>query len=152
MRSLNHCRIGKPSLRSGVAVRPSSSTGRSCPRSRVYDLAAAWWNSSTMTTSKWSGRRLCRSLVFRLWIDAKTCSKRLWSKAAALLHSLVKNHALVDGNKRLGWVAVRLFYRMNETDLRVDADEAFDLVAAVADGRLRDVDAIAERLARWRDR
>ena len=73
-------------------------------------------------------------------------------KAAALLHSIVTSHPLVDGNKRLGWVAVRLFYRMNETDLRVDADEAFDLVAAVADGRLRDVDAIAERLARWRDR
>ena len=73
-------------------------------------------------------------------------------KAAALLHSIVTSHPLVDGNKRLGWVAVRLFYRMNETDLRVDADEAFDLVAAVAYGRLRDVDAIAERLARWRDR
>ena len=73
-------------------------------------------------------------------------------KAAALLHSIVTSHPLVDGNKRLGWVALRLFYRMNETDLRVDADEAFDLVAAVADARLRDVDAIAERLARSRYR
>ena len=37
-------------------------------------------------------------------------------KAAALLHSLVRNHALVDGNKRLGWVAVRLFYVVNDVD------------------------------------
>jgi death-on-curing protein len=71
-------------------------------------------------------------------------------KAAALLHSIVTSHALVDGNKRLGWVAVRLFYRMNGTDLRVEADEAFELVVRVADGRLRDVAAIGERLGRWR--
>ena len=36
--------------------------------------AAAWWNSSTMTTSKWSGRRASRPAAFRLWIEAKTCS------------------------------------------------------------------------------
>ena len=68
----------------------------------------------------------------------------------ALLHSIVTSHAVVDGNKRLGWVAVRLFYRMNGTDLHVEADEAFDLVVRVADGRLRDVAAIGERLGRWR--
>ncbi len=33
----------------------------------------------------------------------------LWTKAAALLHSIVKNHALVDGNKRLGWLACAVF-------------------------------------------
>jgi len=71
-------------------------------------------------------------------------------KAAALLHSIVTSHALVDGNKRLGWVAVRLFYRMNGTDLRVEADESFELVVRVADGRLRDVAVIGERLGRWR--
>ena len=71
-------------------------------------------------------------------------------KAAALLHSIVTSHALVDGNKRLGWVAVRLFYRVNGTDLRVEADEAFELVVRVADGGLRDVAAIGERLGRWR--
>jgi death-on-curing protein len=71
-------------------------------------------------------------------------------KAAALLHSIVTSHALMDGNKRLGWVAVRLFYRMNGTDLHVEADEAFELVVRVADGRLRDVAIIGERLGRWR--
>lgn len=68
------------------------------------------------------------------------------AKAAALLHSIVTGHALVDGNKRLGWVACRLFYRMNDADLRMPATVAYDLVVAIADGSLRDVGRIAERL------
>lgn len=67
-------------------------------------------------------------------------------KAAALLHSIVTGHALVDGNKRLGWVAVRLFCRLNARDLRAPADDAFDLVRSVAEGSLRDVPEIAARL------
>lgn len=38
-------------------------------------------------------------------------------KAAALLHSLVRNHALVDGNKRLAWAATRVFCILNGHDL-----------------------------------
>ncbi len=71
------------------------------------------------------------------------------AKAAALLHSIVTGHALVDGNKRLGWVAVRLFYRLNERDLRAPIDDAFDLMVEIADGSLRDVPAIAARLHSW---
>jgi len=71
-------------------------------------------------------------------------------KAAALLHSIVTSHPLVDGNKRLGWVALRLFYAMNEADLRAKEEAAFELVVAVADGQLRDVADIAERLGAWR--
>ena len=73
-------------------------------------------------------------------------------KAAALLHSLVTSHALADGNKRLGWVAVRLFYRLNDEDPRPTHDEAFDLVVAIAGGNVSDVSAIAERLAAWLER
>jgi death on curing protein len=73
----------------------------------------------------------------------------LHAKAAALLHSIVTGHALIDGNKRLGWVSVRLFYRLNGSDLRVPIDDAFDLVTTIADGSLRDVPAIAERLRPW---
>jgi len=72
-------------------------------------------------------------------------------KAAALLHSLVTGHPLVDGNKRLGWVAVRLFYRVNGHDIRPTPDDAFDLIVAIAGGRLHDVTAIADRLASWRE-
>jgi death on curing protein len=73
----------------------------------------------------------------------------LHAKAAALLHSIVTGHALVDGNKRLGWVSVRLFYPLNGSDLRVPVDDAFDLVSSIADGSLRDVPDIADRLRAW---
>jgi death on curing protein len=72
------------------------------------------------------------------------------SKAAALLHSIVTSHPLVDGNKRLGWVAVRLFYLLNDADVRPPADAAYEVIVAIADGRLRDVESIAEQLAAWR--
>jgi death on curing protein len=71
------------------------------------------------------------------------------AKAAALLHSIVTGHALIDGNERLGWVALRLFYRLNDRDLRAPVDDAFDLVASIADGSLRDVADIAARLRAW---
>ena len=68
-------------------------------------------------------------------------------KAAALLHSLVRNHALIDGNKRLGWVAVRLSYLFNDLDLRADHDDAFAFVMGVADGSIQEIDVMAEWLA-----
>ncbi len=67
-------------------------------------------------------------------------------KAAALLHSLVCNHALVDGNKRLGWHATVVFLALNGHRPSITQEEAFDLVMAVASGALRDVDQIAQRL------
>lgn len=75
--------------------------------------------------------------------------KGLHAKAAALLHSLVTNHALVDGNKRLGLVAVLLFYGMNGCDLTATEDERVELILGIADGRLSDVSKIAEHLAPW---
>ncbi len=70
-------------------------------------------------------------------------------KAAALLHAVVTGHALIDGNKRLGWIAVRLFYLLNDADLRAPADAAFELVMDIADGSVRDVTLIADRLRAW---
>lgn len=69
-------------------------------------------------------------------------------KAAALLHSLVRDHALIDGNKRLGWVATVVFHDLNGWVLEADDDAAYDLVIAVAEGR-REVGDIAEALAAW---
>lgn len=70
-------------------------------------------------------------------------------KAAALLHSLVTTHALVDGNKRLGLVAVLLLYGMNGCVLTATEDERVELILAIADGRLNTVEKIAERLVPW---
>lgn len=71
----------------------------------------------------------------------------LHEKAAALLHSIVRNHALVDGNKRHGLAAVIAFYGMNGVRLTFSNDQAYELVMAVADGRLDPVDQIAPQLA-----
>jgi death-on-curing protein len=67
----------------------------------------------------------------------------LLTKAAALLHSLAGNHPLVDGNKRLAWLATYVFCAKNGVDLDPDDDDAYDLVVAVASGQLDDVDEIA---------
>jgi death-on-curing protein len=69
----------------------------------------------------------------------------LWDKAAALLHSLVGNHALIDGNKRLGWMAMVVFCDLNGSWIELPDGEAYELVIGVAEGRL-DVPEIAARL------
>ena len=67
-------------------------------------------------------------------------------KAAALLHSLARNHPLVDGNKRLSLAATIAFYGLNGLRLTLSNDEAYDLVIAVAAGELDDLAPIVERL------
>jgi death-on-curing protein len=68
-------------------------------------------------------------------------------KAAALLHSIVRNHALVDGDKRLGLAAIIACYGLNGRRLTMTNDEAYDLVMAVANGTVYDVARIAQPLA-----
>lgn len=68
-------------------------------------------------------------------------------KAAALLHSIARNHALIDGNKRLALAAAIAFYGLNGRRLTLTNDDAYDLVMSVAEGRLDTVDAIATALA-----
>jgi death on curing protein len=70
-------------------------------------------------------------------------------KAAALLDAVVRNHALVDGNKRLGWASAVIFYDLNGFDLVAPSvDEAVELVVAVAAGHL-ELEKLSERLAAW---
>ncbi len=64
-------------------------------------------------------------------------------KAAALLHSIARNHALVDGNKRLALAALIAFYGLNGRRLTLTNDGAYDLVMKVAAGELDTVDDIA---------
>ena len=70
----------------------------------------------------------------------------IWSKAAALLQSILKNHALIDGNKRLGWLATAVFHELNGvTVVEVDNDVVYDLVLGVAAGSF-ELDDIASQL------
>ena len=66
-------------------------------------------------------------------------------KAAALLHSLARNHPLVDGNERLGWLANVVFLDLNGAQPNLSDDAAFELVMDVTAGAA-DVEEIAKRL------
>jgi death on curing protein len=67
-------------------------------------------------------------------------------KAASLLHSAARNHALVDGNKRVALAATIAFLGINGIRLTLTNNEAYDLVIAVATGTLDDVPSIAAAL------
>lgn len=69
-------------------------------------------------------------------------------KAAALLHSLARNHALADGNKRLALAATVTFLGINGLRSTLDNDEIYELVVAVATGELDEIEPIAVRLGR----
>jgi death-on-curing protein len=71
----------------------------------------------------------------------------LLAKAGALLHSLARNHPLVDGNKRLAWLATYVLCAKNGVELDADDDLAYELVTNVAAGSIDDVDEIAAILA-----
>jgi death-on-curing protein len=70
------------------------------------------------------------------------------AKAAALMHSLARNHALVDGNKRLALGALVAFYGVNGRRLTLTNDAAYELIMQVAAGELDSVDEIAAILER----
>ena len=71
------------------------------------------------------------------------------TKAAVLLDSVVRNHALVDGDKRLGWLATVVFYGLNDVAIDAPDDDAYELVMAVARSE-PEIDEIAETLKSWR--
>jgi death on curing protein len=76
----------------------------------------------------------------------------IWTKAAALLQSILKNHALVDGNKRLGWLATATFLELNDVQLtHVSNTAVYRFVMNAAAGN-HDVDALARRLQQLVDR
>ena len=79
----------------------------------------------------------------------------LITKAAALLQSIVDNHALVDGNKRLGWLATAVFLELNGVKAsRVSNDDVYDLVIWTASSNpdLADIRRRLEALIRPRRR
>lgn len=73
----------------------------------------------------------------------------LHAKAAALLHSLACNHPLVDGNKRLAWLATYVFLDINSHPLVTTDDAVVEFVLSIAHGSVSDVAEIAIQLAAW---
>jgi death on curing protein len=70
-------------------------------------------------------------------------------KAAALLQSLARNHALIDGNKRLAWTACRTFLAINNQWIRASEDDRFHFVIRVATGAEPVLVEIAGKLRAW---
>ena len=85
----------------------------------------------------------------RASVLGKDAYPNLLAKAAALQHSLARSHALVDGNKRLAWLATYVFLAKNDVLLDPPDDDAYNLVVAVAAGKVEDVTEIARLLAGW---
>jgi len=57
-------------------------------------------------------------------------------KAAALIESIVSNHPFIDGNKRIGYVLMRLYLMQNGLDISASQAEKYDFVIAIASGAL----------------
>ena len=68
----------------------------------------------------------------------------LFSKAAALGHSLISNHPFVDGNKRVGFEAMRLMLRLNGADLHASLETYYAFVMKIANGKLTE-----HEIAEW---
>jgi death-on-curing protein len=77
-----------------------------------------------------------------------TLTPNLDQKAAVLLEPLVRNNALIDGNKRIGWLATAVFYGLNNIELEPPDDDAYDLVIAIASGAIT-YEHAASHLAKW---
>ncbi|MDX6410299.1 MAG: death on curing protein [Gaiellaceae bacterium] len=70
----------------------------------------------------------------------------IWTKAAALMQSVVKNHPLIDGNKRLGWLSTAVFLELNGVAThRAPNDDVYEFVVGIAAGA-RTIEEIAEGL------
>lgn len=72
------------------------------------------------------------------------------AKAAALLESLTKNHALIDGNERLAWASCSVFFSLNALEISetVSNDDVYDLVVAVASSRVT-LEQVCATLSDW---
>ena len=70
-------------------------------------------------------------------------------KAAALMHSIVTSHPLIDGNKRTAWALMITFVLLNGFEVVAETDDAFDFVLGVATDA-RDLDSIASWIAAHR--
>jgi death-on-curing protein len=70
------------------------------------------------------------------------------TKAAAVLHSLARNHAFIDGNKRTAFLSAVVFYNLNGFDLIANDGDVVSLMLDAAEGQV-DVPAIAKSLERW---
>lgn len=90
--------------------------------------------------------KLLESAVFRprATFGGNDLYPDLFSKASVLGHSLILNHAFIDGNKRTGFESMRLFLRINGYDLRASLKTKFDFVMKIATKKMTE-----QQIADW---
>ncbi len=66
------------------------------------------------------------------------------AKAAQLCYGLVKNHAMLDGNKRIGTHVMLVFLALNGYELEYSQKELSDIILALAAGKV-----CADGLLQW---
>ena len=76
--------------------------------------------------------------------DKEDLYKSTVDKSAALIESVVSNHPFVDGNKRVGYVLMRLFLMEQGMDIKASQKEKYDFVIAIASG-----DRSFEEIVSW---
>lgn len=89
---------------------------------------------------------------YRTTVFGEDAYPTVFEKAAALLESLARNHALVDGNKRTAWTAAVVFLGLNGHRITLDNAptlETYPFVISVATGELDSIEDIAARLAKF---
>ncbi len=72
----------------------------------------------------------------RATFDEKDLYPDIFTKAAALGHSLILNHPFVDGNKRTAWEAMHTFIEENGYSLQAEHDEIIELMLKIEDKSL----------------
>ena len=68
----------------------------------------------------------------RATFDSKELYPDLFTKAAALMDSLINNHPFLDGNERTGITATGLFLRINGWELTASSEELVACTMRVA--------------------
>ena len=71
----------------------------------------------------------------------------IFTKAAALLRSVAQNQAFIDGNKRIAWIATRVFLAANGINIQVSREEGLRLMNDLAEKKII-LDEIGEYLAK----
>jgi death-on-curing protein len=61
-------------------------------------------------------------------------------KAAALIESIITNHPFIDGNKRVGYVIMRLYLLDNGLDIDFNPDEKYEFVISIAASKIKFID------------
>jgi death-on-curing protein len=94
-------------------------------------------------------KNLLESALLRPYqtFDKKELYSSQIEKGAALIESIIINHPFIDGNKRFGYVAMRLLLLECDSDIIASEADKYEFVIAIAKGELK-----FKEICRWMER